>query len=115
MLGLPVIKQTPLEMNKQQALGAAIDLTDDILELLDSGEFERIGELELQRKPVIEQAFAGSIEQIDLIRARHLQNLNKQVVDKLELFRESVLVKQNRLRTASNASRAYLSNDSVPK
>jgi hypothetical protein len=102
-------------MNKQQALNAAIDLTDEILELLDSGEFERVGELEVQRKPVIEQAFAASIGQIDLIRARHLQSLNQQVVDKLELFKQSVISQQNRLRTASKASQAYLSNDSVPK
>jgi len=102
-------------MRKQQALNAAIDLTDEILELLDSGEFERVGELEAQRKPVIEQAFAASIEQIDLIRARHLQSLNQQVVDKLEMFKQSVIMQQNRLRTASKASHAYLSNDSVPK
>ena len=102
-------------MNKQQALNAAIKLTDEILELLDSGEFERVGELELQRKPFLEQAFAVSIEQIDLIRAQHLQSLNQQVVDKLELFKQSVITQQTRLRTASKASQAYLSNDSVPK
>ena len=102
-------------MNKQQALNAAIKLTDEILELLDSGEFERIGELEIQRKPFVEQVFAASIEQIDLIRAQHLQSLNQQVVDKLELFKQSVIMQQTRLRTASKASQAYLSNNSVPK
>jgi len=102
-------------MDKKQALNVAIGLTDEILELLDSGEFDRVGELELQRKTLIEQAFAVSIEQIDLIRAQHLQSLNQQVVDKLELFKQSVIVQQNRLRTASKASQAYLSNDSVPK
>ena len=102
-------------MNKQQALNAAIKLTDEILELLDSGEFERVGELELQRKPFLEQAFAVSIEQIDLIRAQHLQSLNQQVVEKLELFKQSVITQQTRLRTAAKASQAYLSNDSVPK
>jgi len=102
-------------MNQQQALNAAIKLTDEILELLDSGEFERVGELEVIRKPYVEQAFAGSIEQIDLIRAQHLQSLNQQVVDKLELFKQSVIMQQTRLRTASKASQAYLSNDSVPK
>ena len=102
-------------MNQQQALNAAIKLTDDILELLDSGEFERVGELEVQRKPYVEQAFTASVEQIDLIRAQHLQSLNQQVVDKLELFKQSVIMQQTRLRTASKASQAYLSNDSVPK
>jgi hypothetical protein len=102
-------------MNKQQALNAAINLTNEILELLDSGEFERVGALEVQRKPLIEQAFAASIEQIDLIRAQHLQSLNQQVVDKLELFKQSVIMQQTRLRSASKASQAYLSNDSVPK
>ena len=102
-------------MNKQQALNTAINLTDEILELLESGEFERIGELEMKRKSYIEQVFVASVEQIDLIRAQHLQNLNQQVVDKLELFKQSVIMQQTRLRTASKASQAYLSNDSVPK
>ena len=102
-------------MNKQQALNTAINLTDEILELLESGEFERVGELEMKRKSYIEQVFAASVEQIDLIRAQHLQSLNQQVVDKLELFKQSVIMQQTRLRTASRASQAYLSNDSVPK
>ena len=102
-------------MNKQQALNTAISLTDEILELLESGEFERVGELEMKRKSYIEQVFMASVEQIDLIRAQHLQSLNQQVVDKLELFKQSVIMQQTRLRTASRASQAYLSNDSVPK
>ena len=115
MPGLPALNLAIFKMDKQQALNAAIDLTDEILGLLDSGEFERVGELEAKSKPVIEQAFATSIEQIDLIRARHLQSLNQQVVARLELFKQSVIVQQNQLRTASKASQAYLSNDSVPK
>jgi hypothetical protein len=102
-------------MNKQQALNTAINLTGEILDLLESGEFGLIGELETQRKTFIEQAFAESVEQIDLIRAQHLQSLNQQVVDKLELFKQSVIMQQTRLRTASKASQAYLSNDSVPR
>ena len=102
-------------MNKQQALNTAINLTDEILELLEGGEFERVGELEMKRKSYIEQAFVVSVEQIDLIRAQHLQSLNQQVVEKLELFKQSVIMQQSRLRTASKASQAYLSNDSVPR
>jgi hypothetical protein len=102
-------------MNKQQALNAAINLTDEILELLESGEFERVGELEKQRKLFIEQVFVESVEQIDVIRAEHLQSLNQQVVERLELFKQSVVTQQKHLRTASRASQAYLSNDSVPK
>jgi hypothetical protein len=102
-------------MNKQQALNSAIKLTDDILELLENGEYERVGQLEIKRKLYIEQAFVVSVEQIDMIRAQHLQSLNQQVVDKLELFKQSVIMQQTHLRTASRASQAYLSNDSVPK
>jgi hypothetical protein len=105
---------SPFYMNKQQALNTAISLTDEILELLESGEFKRVGELEMIRKSYIEQVFVASVEQIDLIRAQHLQSLNQQVVDKLELFKQSVIMQQTRLRTASRASQAYLSNDSVP-
>ena len=101
-------------MNEKTALGQAIALTDEILELLEQGEFERVNELECQRKPYIEQAFRDSIEEIDLIKAQHLQNLNRQVIDKLNLFKQTVMQQQARIRTASKASRAYLSNDSDP-
>lgn len=101
-------------MNDKTALTEAIALTDEILEVLEQGEFERVNELETQRKPFIEQAFMASIEDIDVIRAQHLQNLNQQVVDKLNLFKQSIILQQERIRTASKATRAYLSNDSVP-
>jgi hypothetical protein len=52
-------------MNDKNALVSAISLTDEILEMLEQGEFERVNELELQRKPLIEQAFKSSIEEID--------------------------------------------------
>jgi len=101
-------------MNDKAALAEAISLTDEILEVLDQGEFERVNELECKRKPLIEQAFMSSIEEIDLIKAHHLKNLNQQVVDKLNLFKQSIILQQTRLRGASKASRAYLSNDSGP-
>lgn len=101
-------------MNDKKALIAAIALTDEILEMLEQGEFERVNELETKRKPLIEQAFMGSVEEIDLIKAHHLKNLNQQVVDKLNLFKQSIIMQQSRIRSASKAASAYLSNDSVP-
>jgi len=94
-------------MSRKSDLERAISLTDEILELLDQGEFERIDELEIERQPLIKQSFTESIEQLDLIRAQHLQNLNQQVIDRLSLFKESVLAHQSRLRKASKATRAY--------
>ena len=79
------------------------------------GEFERVGLLENQRKTYIEQAFVGSIDEIDRIRAEHLQSLNQRVVERLEFFKQAVTMQQARLRNSAKASRAYLSNDSVPK
>jgi hypothetical protein len=102
-------------MNQQEALSAAITLTGEILEILEEGEFERVEELEAQRKIYIEQAFADSIEHVDRIKAQHLQSLNQQVVEKLNLFKQSVILQQKRIRIASQATRAYLSNDSYPK
>jgi len=102
-------------MERKAALERAIKLTDDILEMLEAGDFERVNKLESERKPYIDQAFAGSVEAIDLIRAHHLQNLNQQVVDKLTLFRQSIQLEQARARSASRAARAYRSVDSVPK
>jgi len=101
-------------MNDKIALAEAIALTDEILEVLEQGEFQRVNELEAQRKPLIEQAFMVSIEEIDVIKAQHLKNLNQQVVDKLNLFKQSIILQQSRLRTASKATQAYLSNDSGP-
>ena len=101
-------------MDSKSALSQAIAITDEILEMLEQGEFERIDQLEGQRKPLIEQAFKASIEQIDVIKAQHLKNLNQQVVDKLNLFKQSIMVQQTRIRTASKAARAYLSVDSGP-
>ncbi|MDH3448353.1 MAG: hypothetical protein OER87_07780 [Gammaproteobacteria bacterium] len=102
-------------MNEKTALAQAIILTDQILEVLETGEFDRVRELEAQRNPLIEQAFIDSIEEIDLIKAQHLKNLNQQVVDKLNLFKQQVMLQQARLRTATKAVHAYQSNDSVPK
>ena len=115
MTSSSVKSEIPAQMNNRQALVEAIHLTDEILEVLETGEFGRVSELEAVRKSYIEQAFTESLEQIDQIKAQHLKNLNQQVVDKLNLFKQAVVMQQERLRSASKASHAYLSNDSVPK
>ena len=102
-------------MNEKTALAQAITLTDEILEVLDHGDFGRVNELESIRKPYIEQAFMRSVEEIDLIKAQHLKNLNQQVVDKLNLFKQSIVLQQARIRTAAKATQAYLKYDSDPK
>ena len=102
-------------MDNKTALTEAIGLTDEILELLEAGEFARVNEIEILRKPLIEQAFMGSIDKIDLIKAHHLQNLNQQVVEKLNLLKQSISLEQAKLRTASKATRAYTNHDSVPR
>ena len=102
-------------MDNKTALTEAIGLTDEILELLEAGEFARVNEIEILRKPLIEQAFMGSIDKIDLIKAHHLQNLNQQVVEKLNLLKQSISLQQAKLRTASKATQAYLNHDSVPR
>ena len=56
-------------MDNRFSLEQAIKLTDEILEMLEEGELGRVNELEIQRKPFIEQAFRGSVEEIDVIRA----------------------------------------------
>lgn len=102
-------------MDRKAALERAIGLTDEILEMLDAGDICRVNELEAERKPFIDQAFEGSVECVDVIRAHHLQNLNQQVVDKLNLFKQSIQLQQARARNASRATRAYLDVDSGPK
>ena len=92
------------------ALIRAIALTNEILELLESGDFDRVAELETVREPLIKQAFIESIEQVDLIKAQHLKNLNQQVVDRLTLFRQSIMLQQQRLRTGARAASEYREN-----
>ena len=94
-------------MNQKQALIQAISLTDGILEVLDSGNFDRVEDLEAMRQPLIKRAFDESIEQIDLIKAEHLKKLNQQVVSRLTQLRESVLRQQAQFQNASKATRAY--------
>ncbi len=94
----------------KSALIRAIALTDEILELLDAGEFERVGKLEALREPLIRQAFTESIEQIDLIKAHHLKNLNQQVVDRLTLFKQSIILQQQRLKIGTKAASEYQKN-----
>ena len=94
-------------MDRKNALERAIELTDEILGLLEDGEIEQIWQLEMERQPLIKQGFTAPIEQIDLIKARHLQNLNQQVVDRLSLFKTAILQQQKQLKKGAEAARAY--------
>jgi hypothetical protein len=76
--------------NNHLALIRAIELTDEVLSALDEKNTDKIGSLEMERQPLIEQAFSSSVDQIDYIKAIHLQNLNQQVVEKLVIFRQTI-------------------------
>ncbi|MCP4186302.1 MAG: hypothetical protein GY763_01740 [Gammaproteobacteria bacterium] len=97
-------------MNKQTALAEAISITNEILEVLDEQDFLRVDELEAKRQTLICEAFDQSVEQIDRIKAHHLQDLNQRVVDKLVEFKQSVLQRQRQIRLASKATNAYSSH-----
>lgn len=102
-------------MNHQASLEKAIALTDEILQVLEAGEFGRIDELDSLRQPLIKQAFNVSIEEINEIKARHLQNLNQQVVTRLTLFKDTVMGEQKRIRNASKGALQYQKNNpSIP-
>ncbi len=94
-------------MSRKNLLARAIELTDEILAVLEEGDFESIWQLEETRQPLIKQAFTAPIEEIDLIRARHLQDLNDQVVDRLSLLKASIIDQQKRLKKGAEALRAY--------
>lgn len=91
------------------ALSEAISLTNEILTVLEDDDFAAIAELDARRQPLIIKAFSESIEQIDSIKARHLQNLNQQVIDKLNLLKQSVLLQQQQNQHALKATKAYQS------
>lgn len=94
-------------MKTQAALTEAISLTDEILAVLDDQDFALIEALDSQRQPLIKLAFAQSVEDIDNIKAHHLQNLNQQVIEKLIGLKQSVLEQQQQIRKSSHASKAY--------
>jgi len=96
-------------MNSKAALTEAISITDEILSVLDDQDFSRVDELEAKRQPLIRRAFAQSVEDIDRIKAIHLQNLNQQVVEKLSEFKQVVLQQQKQIQSASKATKAYAS------
>jgi hypothetical protein len=101
-------------MKDDNPLERAIALTEEILAMLDDGQAGSVNELEIQRKTYIEQAFMQPVAQIDPIRAQHLRNLNQQVVDKLTLFKQAIVLRQAQLRNGARASQAYLAIDSDP-
>jgi len=93
--------------DNQLALTQAIELTDDVLLALDDQNFDKVDLLEFKRQPLIEKAFSQSVEQIDHIKAIHLQNLNQLVVEKLIVFRQTIKVQQRQAMNASKATQAY--------
>jgi hypothetical protein len=96
-------------MSDIAALSEAISLTNEILGILEEKDFDAIYELDARRQPLIQKAFCESIEQIDVIKAQHLQNLNQQVVDKLQLLKQSVVMQQRQNQQALRATNAYQS------
>lgn len=97
---------------RQASLKQAIALTDEILQLIEDGALDHLGEIEQRRQSLIKQAFADPMGEIDEIKARHLKNLNDQVVTKLTLFKKSVQLQQQKIRLASRAKQAYGSLES---
>ena len=102
-------------MRQQSDLVQAIAITNEILQVLQDREFERVSELELQRQSLIRQVFTDSLQKLDLIKVRNLQSLNQQVVEKLNEIKQSVVFEQARIRNAAKASRAYQSNHPTAK
>lgn len=94
-------------MGNVAALTQAISLTDEILNVLEESDFDAVADLDARRQPLIVKAFSDSIDEIDVIKSRHLQSLNEQVVEKLSVFKQSVLQQQKQLRAGSKATRAY--------
>ena len=97
-------------MTNQDALVKAISLTDEILTVLDDQNLDRLIELEEQREPVLRQAFKKSIQQIDHVKAIHLQNLNQRVVEKLSSLKHSIQQKKQVASHAAKATCAYQGN-----
>lgn len=97
-------------MTNQDALTMAISLTDEIMTVLDDQNLDRLAELEAKREPIIRQAFEQSIQQIDHIKAMHLQNLNKKVIERLFTLKQSVQQQKQHVSHATKATQAYQGN-----
>ena len=94
-------------MNKKLALSKAINLTNEILSVLEEKNFEAVSKLDASRQLLIQEAFSKPLEEVDQIKAMHLQNLNQQVVGKLTELKQGGLQQQKKVQNASKATRAY--------
>ena len=94
-------------MHPNEYLTQAIDLTNDILKLLDSEEFDAIDEVFKKREPMIKQAFSGSLAEVDEIRALHLKKLNDEALHRLVEFKKTVAETQVKIKRGVKATRAY--------
>ena len=100
-------------MSKKLALAESISITDEILSLLDGEDFSRVGELEDKRQLLIRQAFDQSIEDIDQIKAAHLNSLNQQVVLKLGQLKKGIMQQHQQIRAGTKATNAYQNHASA--
>jgi hypothetical protein len=99
-----------LAMDNAAALEAAITLTNQILVELDQQQgFDRVDALEAKREPLVQQAFAPSLQVIDQIKAVHLQNLNRKVVEKLSNLKQTIQKEHQQASNGTRATRAYQS------
>jgi hypothetical protein len=98
-----------LAMDNAAALEAAITLTNQILVELDQQGFDRVDALEAKREPLVQQAFAPSLQVIDQIKAVHLQNLNRKVVEKLSNLKQTIQKEHQQASNGTRATRAYQS------
>ena len=87
-------------------LQLAIDLSEQILQAVDSEQWERIEELEQSRQRLIQEYFVEG-RNIDVAATRQLQQLNDRIVEHLKHQRQQTQQAQLALKQGNKATQAY--------
>ena len=100
-----------LSAQRRDAVEAILRMTDRMLELARSGEWQPLIELEAERKPLIEAFFSHPVEAAEAPAVatfiRRVQELDAQVVTLAEQGRESTAEALRVLTSRQRAADAY--------
>ena len=101
----------PLSPQRRDSVAAILRLTHEMLELAQSGDWDRLMELESERKPLIEAFFAHPVEPDESPAVAafigEIQEVDAQVVELAEKGREATAEALRLLANRQRAADAY--------
>ncbi len=92
-------------------LSRAIELTEQMLEQLEAGDWEGLDALDRQRLPMIRASFEQNTDDIDVEAVARLKELNDRIVSGLSRQRRQTREEQLRMQQGQQAARQYQLNE----